>query len=154
MVRVQQTASFGNTKLYGAPEVLDEEGKRGRSAGIFSLGCVLLEIYSVARQPFVIDFFSFIGWLGMGNPSFGALSQEGLLEWMTCTTSNDIPGLKEEEAILRRMVAHDPDQRPSAEEVSLNLKCMPCKHGDKPYEKVYWPAEVGDEAGGEVKRVS
>ena len=45
------TASVGpvgaHTRLYCAPEVLDEDGRRGRAADIFSLGCVFLEISTI-----------------------------------------------------------------------------------------------------------
>lgn len=42
---------FGGTHLYNAPEVSAEDGEHGRSADIFSLGCVFLEMASVLIGP-------------------------------------------------------------------------------------------------------
>jgi len=148
------TAAWGNTRSYSAPEVLDDDAKRGRPADVFSLGCVLLEMYSVARQRSVVDFQLFRERMGQGNSIFGVLSQEALLEWTGGMSSNDIPNLNSEDALLRRMLLHDPDERPSAEDVGLNLKAKPCKHNYAGvYSTVYWPMALGDSAGGEEKVV-
>ena len=51
------TASLNNsagaigTKMYCAPEVLLENGRRGRAADIYSMGCVFLEISTVLLGP-------------------------------------------------------------------------------------------------------
>jgi serine/threonine protein kinase len=148
------TAAWGNTRSYSAPEVLDDDAKRGRPADIFSLGCVFLEIYSVARQRSVVDFQRFRERMGQGNSMFGVVSQDALLEWTSGISSCDIPNLNGEDALLRKMLLHDPDERPSAEDVELNLKAKPCKHNNaRAHSTVYWPTALGDSAGGEEKVV-
>ena len=148
------TASFGNTKLYSAPEVLVQDSKRGRPADIFSLGCVLLEMYTVCRQRSVVDFFRFRERFASGNPTFGVASQETLLEWTSSISSNDIPELNDEAPLLRRMLLEDPSERPEAKEVSLSLKAQACKHiGGDLYRTVDWSATLGEGAGGEQRQV-
>ena len=51
------TASLNNsagaigTKMYCAPEVLLENGRRGRAADIYSMGCIFLEMSTVLLGP-------------------------------------------------------------------------------------------------------
>lgn len=149
------TADFGNTRLYSAPEVLAEDAKRGRPADVFSLGCVFLEMYSVARKRSAVDFYRFRERMGDGNPAFGVVTQEVLLEWTGgIATASDIPGLAGEAPFLMRMVGKDPDERPEADEVGLSLRARPCVHDSaRVYDTVYWPTAMGDSAGGEEKVV-
>jgi serine/threonine protein kinase len=51
-------APFGHTRMFCAPEVISES-TRGRSADIFSLGCVFAEMASVARCRRPADFHKF-----------------------------------------------------------------------------------------------
>jgi serine/threonine protein kinase len=48
----------GVTRMYSAPEVIEED-KRGRSADIFSLGCVFAEMTTVIQDRRVEDFHDF-----------------------------------------------------------------------------------------------
>ena len=48
--------AYGNTKMYSAPEVIAGE-VRGRSADIFSLGCVFAEMCTTIEERSVMDFY-------------------------------------------------------------------------------------------------
>jgi len=145
------TALFGHTKLYSAPEVLMEDTKRGRPADIFSLGCVLLEIYSVYRARSTAQFYSFRKRLG--NPGFSFASQEMLQEWTSSMESIDLPRFTAAGALFRKMLDVVPSQRPSADQVQLELKAYgsSCEHASS--QDIFWPMSKGDEAGGDIKRV-
>ncbi|KAF2792534.1 kinase-like protein [Melanomma pulvis-pyrius CBS 109.77] len=127
----QTDGPTARTPKYCAPEVY--EGKlHGRSADIFSLGCVFLEILSVLYGNSPCDFADFRRGENGSDESFRG-NLDRISEWIDILISSPIghqetltkslvwgdkgiypvlpPGLLD---IVRQMLRHDPNERPTA----------------------------------------
>jgi tetratricopeptide (TPR) repeat protein len=115
------TVGGGNTRLYSPPEVICE-GRRGRSADVFSLGCVFSEIATVLAGKTLADFHKFrltrykdeLGeWV---ETRMFQKSLDKVDEWF-----RSLKTLPEYEAFIKPMLAADRDARPSAAEVASKI---------------------------------
>ncbi|KAF2105344.1 kinase-like domain-containing protein [Lophiotrema nucula] len=105
----QTDGPIARTPKYCAPEVYEYES-RGRSADIFSLGCVFLEILTVLCASSVQEFADFRS-EGSGDESFRA-NLKKTREWVEVQLrKNRPPGLSE---FMLRMVSLAPAKRPAA----------------------------------------
>jgi hypothetical protein len=106
----------GVTKMYSAPEVIDED-RRGRSADIFSLGCVFAEMTTVIHGRKVEDFHDF-----RSEPDFYEPERLTICYYATAHRLRDwfATDIGEEVAaylLISRMMSNDRKSRPKAEAV-------------------------------------
>lgn len=115
------TVGGGNTRLYSPPEVMSE-GRRGRSADVFSLGCVFSEIATVMAGKTIADFHKFRttryqdetgDWV---ETRMYQKSLDKVDEWF-----RGLPTQPEYEAFIRPMLAADRETRPTAAEVGRSI---------------------------------
>ena len=113
----QTDGHASRTPRYCSPEVYELE-TRGRSADIFSLGCVFLEILTVHSGN---DLDEFADYRHKEDTSFHA-NLEGINDWINLTLHPSLskpsvhPGeLSELLNIVRSMVRRDPSERPTAQ---------------------------------------
>ena len=117
------------TAKYCAPEVYDYES-HGRSADIFSLGCVFLEILSVVCRKSPYEFADFRTLDNQGDESFrGSLgripqwvdSELRTYKWYDSRYFTSSPGWDDKSRRLfdktLQMIQHDPKLRPTAEQM-------------------------------------
>jgi serine/threonine protein kinase len=104
----------GVTRMYSAPEVIEED-KRGRSADIFSLGCVFAEMTTVIHGRRLEDFHDFRSEPDPDEPERMTLccyaTAHKLKDWFA---SDKGPAPY---ALISSMMVHDQKCRPTAEEV-------------------------------------
>ncbi|KAH6663458.1 kinase-like domain-containing protein [Halenospora varia] len=111
--------ALGVTKMYSAPEVVDED-RRGRSADIYSLGCVFAEMSTVVNKRTVEEFHEFRSEPVPDEPDqmtmcYYATSHK-LQDWFAMQDDKDIFSL------ISTMMAADQKLRPSAKEVLAMLE--------------------------------
>jgi len=103
--------AIGVMKLYSAPEVI-AQGRRGRSADIFSLGCVFSEMVTVLDKRRVEDYYRFR--VKPNEDSFDGethayyKTMDKVEEWFSGT------GRPTFWKTVQRMLAENPEARPSA----------------------------------------
>jgi hypothetical protein len=113
------------TPRYCAPEVFHYE-RRGRSADIFSLGCVFLEIMTVFVGEHPHDFAEHRK--GDGDDESFHANLPHVFEWIdkhlfdTLDHDGSPPVLK---TLFTNMIALEPDKRPSAKEIQELLLVLP-----------------------------
>lgn len=112
------------TKQYCAPEV-DKGRTRGRSADIFSLGAVLLEMYAACCSPQDVESFAAI--FKARNEFFYARSCDEVLEWISQRTAlhEDSTWQYRVLSLCLEMLEPDKEKRPTAEALDLgrSLAC-------------------------------
>ncbi|KAB2099834.1 hypothetical protein AG0111_0g11992 [Alternaria gaisen] len=128
----QTDGPTSRTPRYCAPEVYNCE-QRGRSADVFSLGCVFLEILTTICY---IDLHNFTdARRGDGDDESFHANLDRAVEWACQNLAASSPVLKNSAcAVLRdseletitslviKMVAHDPEERPTSEDIlTMNL---------------------------------
>ncbi|KAH8648797.1 kinase-like domain-containing protein [Tricladium varicosporioides] len=111
--------ALGVTKMYSAPEVVDED-RRGRSADIYSLGCVFAEMSTVVNKRTVEEFHEFRSEPIPDEPDrltmcYYATSHR-LQDWFAMHDDKEIFSL------ISTMMATDQKLRPSAKEVLAMLE--------------------------------
>jgi serine/threonine protein kinase len=132
----QTAGAMAGTRKYCAPEVYQEES-RGRSADVFSLGCVFLEIFTVAQgisldefaefRSHIIDHldeerdYSFHGNLDKVSQWIDKLSVMSVTDPMQNEVKSECiePGWKQ--GTIRRMLLWNPEDRPTASTVLQEL---------------------------------
>ncbi|KAF4631497.1 hypothetical protein G7Y89_g6629 [Cudoniella acicularis] len=111
--------ALGVTKMYSAPEVVDED-RRGRSADIYSLGCVFAEMVTVINRATVEEFHEFRSEPIPDEPERTNLcyyaTSHKIEEWFV------IHGDKNNFRLISKMMAHDQNLRPSAKNVLMMLE--------------------------------
>jgi serine/threonine protein kinase len=110
----------GVTKMYSAPEVIDED-RRGRSADIFSLGCVFAEMTTVIHGRKIEDFHDF-----RSEPDPDEPERLTICYYATAHRLRDwfATGIDEEVAtylLISSMMSNDRKSRPKAEGVRQKL---------------------------------
>jgi hypothetical protein len=115
----QTDGPTSRTPRYCAPEVYQYE-RRGRSADVFSLGCVFTEILTVigGRHP-----HDFADWRRneSGDESFHANIPK-VVKWLEMTDESTMSELLESSEVLtmvKKMLAPQPDARPTARELQF-----------------------------------
>lgn len=111
--------AIGFTKMYCAPEVIAFD-RRGRSADIYSLGCVFAEIFTVAGKRRIEDFHDFRSESILGEPDrkthvYHATAHK-LEAWFAM--QDDAWSF----SLVSQMMAHDPKARLTA----VALKILVC----------------------------
>jgi serine/threonine protein kinase len=138
----QTDGPTSRTPRYCAPEVYHYE-RRGRSADVFSLGCVFAEMLTVigGRHP-----HDFADWRRSesGDESFHA-NLPKVAEWLEETQKSNLPGLGYLGMFLactmvKKMLAQEPDARPTAQnlqsEIDMSVGFLPqdcCGLDPEPY---------------------
>ncbi|KAH8810068.1 kinase-like domain-containing protein [Hyaloscypha sp. PMI_1271] len=121
---------LGVTKMYSAPEVIDED-RRGRSADIFSLGCVFAEMTTVIHGRRVEDFHDF-----RSEPDHDELDHDEqdhdepqqmticyyataykLRDWFATGKEKEVASY----TLISAMMSSDRKRRPTAEELKGDL---------------------------------
>lgn len=113
------------TPMYCAPESNVEGLRRGRSADMFSLGCILLEMLTVLMGQSIEDFEEF---RTTGNSRTYAANHQKLLRWMVVlyvsfeqesprAFGNHRSCLHHKLATVASLVDLDPESRPMASEL-------------------------------------
>ena len=117
------------TPRYCAPEVYNYES-RGRSADVFSLGCVFLEILTVLAGQHPHDFTEFRS-VESNDDSFHANLYQVAL-WAKASfgrgISHDFCDVKIDRSVcdlVEKMVSQEPSQRPTALELDLFFRGLP-----------------------------
>jgi serine/threonine protein kinase len=115
----QTDGHASRTPQYCSPEVFEGE-TRGRSADIFSLGCVFLEILTVYSGN---DLDEFADYRRKLDTSFHA-NLDGINDWIDLTLHPSIskPGVHSGELLdllktIRNMVDREPSRRPTAQQL-------------------------------------
>ena len=116
---------LGVTKMYSAPEVIDED-RRGRSADIFSLGCVFAEMTTVIHGRRVEDFHDFRSEPDHDEPDHDEPQQMTICYYATAYKLRDwfATGKEKEVAsytLISAMMSSDRKRRPTAEELKGDL---------------------------------
>jgi hypothetical protein len=145
----QTDGPTARTPKYCAPEVYDQSS-RGRSADIFSLGCVFAEMFTVASDEHIHDFANY----RRGDDSDESFhnSIDRCTSWIDekCFKMRPWPAQHTIKCarIIKRMITQDPTQRPTADQVSASLKdwigeaeSRCCAEGPEPYE-AYTPYQA------------
>ncbi|KAH0536570.1 hypothetical protein FGG08_006578, partial [Glutinoglossum americanum] len=96
---------FGKTPMYSPPEIISE-GKRSRSADIFSLGCVFTEMATLLDRRSIAEF---IEHRVKGNTYAYYKTLDNVAEWLRGSTCFD--------NFIRRMLSIQPEKRPSAAKI-------------------------------------
>jgi serine/threonine protein kinase len=110
--------AVGVTKMYCAPEVIAFD-RRGRSADIYSLGCVFAEMFTVAGRRRIEDFHEF-----RGEP---VLDEPDLMTHVYHATAHKLKAwfVMQDDAwsfsVVSRMMADDPKARPKAGNLNVLL---------------------------------
>lgn len=110
--------AVGVTKMYSAPEVIAFD-RRGRSADIYSLGCVFAEIFTVSGNRRIEDFHDFRSEPDPDQPDKPILFYHA--------TANKVEAWFSMEddpwpfRLISRMMAVDREARPTAEELLKTL---------------------------------
>lgn len=126
--------SYGHTKLYCAPEVIEHQ-RRGRSADVFSLGCVFTElaVWLVGQVGFDIN-----AWHAYRNETDGGMetnayhaSLSKVAGWFETCGREFVRTLYWD--VLDRMLDSIPERRPPAVEISLSLQTL-IDDGEAPME--------------------
>jgi serine/threonine protein kinase/tetratricopeptide (TPR) repeat protein len=115
------TVGGGNTRLYSPPEVMSE-GRRGRSADVFSLGCVFSEIATVIAGKTIADFHKFR--TTRYQDEGGELVETRMYQKSLDKVDDWFQGLltqPEYEAFIKPMLAADREERPTAAEVGRSI---------------------------------
>jgi serine/threonine protein kinase len=124
----QTDGPTSRTPRYCAPEVFKYD-RRGRSADIFSLGCVFVEMLTVCAGGYVQDFSEHRSADG-DDESFHA-NLPRVLTWMDKTFNYDksIAHLDHPEPqlvdLVKQMIQFKPDERPSAATIYIDLMSGP-----------------------------
>ncbi|KAF2032193.1 kinase-like protein [Setomelanomma holmii] len=104
--------SHGHTKMYCAPEVITY-GKRNRSADVFSLGCVFVELAIWLYGP---ENFSIADWHTFREAIAYSASLDKVAEWFE-NQEHRTPRERYRD-LIGKMLAVDPKARPTAREAS------------------------------------
>jgi serine/threonine protein kinase len=112
------SSTEGITKMYSAPEVIAFD-RRGRSADIYSLGCVFAEMYTVSDGRRIEDFHDFRSEPVPDEPGrmtlvYHATSHK--IETWFATQDDPWPF-----SLISQMMADDPKTRPTAEDLLQTL---------------------------------
>lgn len=106
--------------MYSAPDVIDED-RRGRSADIFSLGCVFAEMTTVIYGRKVEDFHNFRSEPDPYEPERLTMcyyaTAHRLRDWFATDIGEEVAA----HLLISRMMSNDRKSRPKAEEVRQNL---------------------------------
>ena len=101
---------FGKTPMYSPPEVISE-GKRGRSADIFSLGCVFAEMATVLNKRSIFEFFKYRVRNGVHSYYETLDKVERWFERSSCF-----------DRLIGSMISIHPENRPSAPVILLDWR--------------------------------
>jgi tRNA A-37 threonylcarbamoyl transferase component Bud32 len=108
----------GITKMYSAPEVLEEE-PRGRPADIYSLGCVFAEMAAVANSRRIEEFHEYRSEPDPDDPErmtlLYSVTSHKLGSWFTEL------GDTWTSSLLDDMLRSDPKSRPAAKDLLLTI---------------------------------
>jgi serine/threonine protein kinase len=138
----QTDGPTSRTPRYCAPEVFKYE-KRGRSADVFSLGCVFLEILTVYYGKHPLDFSDFRR--GTGNDESFHANLPNVKQWLHDLIGEDSSNplqIAEEAGVfariwlteIERMLDEDPSKRPVAQSIqALTNHNVCCYRPPEPY---------------------
>jgi serine/threonine protein kinase/tetratricopeptide (TPR) repeat protein len=115
--------SHGHTKMYCAPEVISQ-GRRNRSADIFSLGCVFTELaiwLPGCKDHDVSKWHEYRETIVDGNTTNSYYASLDKVEkWFSEVNRGTLPGLMYDH-VLFDMLCRDPANRPIAVEISQEI---------------------------------
>jgi serine/threonine protein kinase len=117
------TVNSGNTPMYSAPEVMQNQ-KRGRSADIFSLGCVFTEMLNIKGGKSLAEYHEFrkSTFIDQWGSSYETCAYHKTLgkvdEWFDASPTT----FPEYRAFILPMLDVDRLQRPTAEATALAIR--------------------------------
>lgn len=116
------------TPKYFAPEVAEYE-PNGRSADIFSLGCVFLEMIGLCNG-YSLEYLKSLR--PNKDQSFHA-NLDSILHWFNFSGTNvNSPADQQLMALVREMLVRTAQERPTAEHIETRLRLIDTLHGPRP----------------------